>query len=308
MRVRVLRGAGSRAQVLIGRATQWLALGVSSDEGTEIVLRGPVVIRLGDEHWSVTDANGVRAPVDAFEPLQLVALSADENDLVVQKRAYPGRLRLVSRGDKGEHGFDVINLIDMETYLPGVVTGELFAHWLPETRAAQAIAARSFAASEHHWFRGRREWDVTSTAHSQVYRGRTDHRPSLEAVEMTRGIVLAFEGGLVPGYYSSCCGGIAASAVDAIGRNPVNDIRPLEGRTGEDVCTSAVIARWTISGRAPRSRRSPATSTGARRGMPSPTRPGGPSSFGPSVFGRRRTFPVPGWRRRSVACGPRTSR
>ena len=185
MRVRVLRVAGPRAQVLIGRATHWLALGVSSDEGTEVVLRGPVVVRVGPQQWSVTDANGVRAPVDAFEPLQFAALSADEHDLVVQKRAYPGRLRLVSHGDKDDRGFDVINLVDMETYLPGVVTGELFAHWLPETRAAQAIAARSFAASEHQWFRSRREWDVTNTAHSQVYRGRTDHRPSLEAAEIS---------------------------------------------------------------------------------------------------------------------------
>ena len=246
MRVRVLRVAGPGAQVLIGRATQWLALGASPDEGTEIVLRGPVVVHVGPDRWSVTDANGVSAAVDGFEPLQFAALSGDEHDLVVQKRAYPGRIRLVSHGDKGDRGFDVINLVDMEAYLPGVVTAELFAHWLGETRAAQAIAARSFAASEHQWFRNRREWDVTNTAHSQVYRGRTDHGPSLEAVEMTRGVVLGFQGGLVPGYYSSCCGGIAASALDAIGPNPVNGMRPLEGRAGEDVCTSAAIARWTI--------------------------------------------------------------
>ena len=32
-------------------------------------------------------------------------------------------------------------------YLPGVLTGELFGHWRLETFAAQAVAARSFAAS-----------------------------------------------------------------------------------------------------------------------------------------------------------------
>jgi stage II sporulation protein D len=140
----------------------------------------------------------------------------------------------------------------MEDYLPGVVVAELFNHWRIETRAAQAIAARSFAASEHQWFRSRREWDVTNTAHSQVYRGRTDHGPSLEAVEMTRGVVLGFKGGLVPGYYSSCCGGIAANALDAIGSNPINDMRPLTGRSGQDVCTSKSIARWTIDRDVPR--------------------------------------------------------
>ncbi len=246
MRVRVLRTGGPGAQTVIGTATQWLALGTASTEGTETVLRGPVIVRLDKLSWSVTDANGLRATVEAFEPIEMASLTADEPDLVVGKRFYPGRLRLVARGDMGRDGFDVISLVPMEAYLPGVVSAELFSHWLAPTRAAQAIAARSFAASEHAWFGGRREWDVTGTAHSQVYDGRVDHVQSHEAVEATRGVVLGYDGQLVPGYYSSCCGGTAASAVDAIGASLVNDVPPLAGRTGEDVCTDAKLARWTI--------------------------------------------------------------
>jgi stage II sporulation protein D len=134
----------------------------------------------------------------------------------------------------------------MEAYLPGVVAGELFDHWRLPTRAAQAVAARSFAASEHAQARGRRAYDVTNTPDSQVYRGLVDHAPTLEAVEMTRGVLLAYDKLLVPGYYSSCCGGLAADAVHAIGRNPINDTPPLRGREGVDVCTDAKLARWTI--------------------------------------------------------------
>ena len=246
MRVRVLRTVGPGAQTLIGTATQWLALETASTEGTETVLHGPVVVRLLKQSWSVTDANGLRAAVDAFDPIEIVSLSADERDLVVGKRVYPGRLRLVALGDTDRDGFDVISLVPMEAYLPGVVSAELFSHWLAPTRAAQAVAARSFAASEHAWFDGRREWDVTGTAHSQVYNGRVDHAQSHEAVEATRGVVLAYDGQLVPGYYSSCCGGTAASAIDAIGTSAVNDVPPLAGRKGEDVCTDAKVARWTI--------------------------------------------------------------
>ncbi len=252
MRVRVLRTDGPSAQALIGRATQWLALESSSSEGTEIVLRGPVVVGVGRERWSVTDAGGVRAGVEAFEPLELVALSEDEPEIIVEQRAYPGRLRLLVRGDMGAGGFDVVNVVAMEAYLPGVVAGELFSHWLAQTRAAQAIAARSFAASEHEWFRDRRGWDVTGTAHSQVYHGRIDHRQTLEAVEATRGVMLSFNGHLVAGYYSSCCGGTAACALDAIGDNPVNGLPPLAGRSGQDVCTGAAVARWTIDRSVPR--------------------------------------------------------
>ncbi len=246
MRVRVLRTGGPGAQAVIGTATQWLALETASTDGTETVLRGPVIVRLDKLRWSVTDANGLRAAVDAFEPFEMASLTADERDLLVGKRVYPGRLRLIARGDAGRDGFDVISLVPMETYLPGVVSAELFSHWRPATRAAQAIAARSFAASEHAWFGGRREWDVTGTAHSQVYDGRVEDAPSHEAVEATRGVVLGYDGQLVPGYYSSCCGGTAASAIDAIGTSPVNDVPPLAGRVGQDVCTDAKVARWTI--------------------------------------------------------------
>ncbi len=246
MRVRVLRTGGPGAQTLVGAATQWLAFETAATAGTETVLRGPVVVRVGTQGWSVTDANGLPAPIEAFEPFEIASLSTGDPDIAVGKRIYPGRLRLVARGDTAPDGFDVINLVPMEAYLPGVVAGELFSHWLPETHAAQVIAARSFATSEHAWSRGRREWDVTGTAHSQVYRGRVDHTRSHEAVEATRGVVLGYGGYLVPGYYSSCCGGTAASALDAIGGNPVNDVPPLVGRTGEDVCTDAKVARWTI--------------------------------------------------------------
>jgi stage II sporulation protein D len=88
---------------------------------------------------------------------------------------------------------------------------------------------------------------VTGTAHSQVYSGRVDHVRSHEAVEATRGVVLGYDGKLVPGYYSSCCGGTAATAIDAIGSSPVNDVPPLAGRTGQDVCIDAKVARWTIN-------------------------------------------------------------
>ena len=34
--------------------------------------------------------------------------------------------------------------------------------------------------------------------------------------------------------------------MDAIGLNPVNGLPPLAGRSGQDVCTGATVARWTV--------------------------------------------------------------
>ena len=58
--------------------------------------------------------------------------------------------------------------------------------------------------------------------------------------------VVAYAGYLVPGYYSSCCGGKAATAQDAIGAHPYNDVPPLGGRDGADVCVEAPLYSWTI--------------------------------------------------------------
>ena len=87
MRVRVLRTVGPGAQTLIGTATQWLALETASTEGTETVLHGPVVVRLLKQSGSLTDATGLRAAVDAFEPIEMRAAidqgaTRDGNNLV----------------------------------------------------------------------------------------------------------------------------------------------------------------------------------------------------------------------------------
>jgi stage II sporulation protein D len=246
MRVRVLKPRGAEAGARLGREQQWLRVGPADGQGAEVVLRGPLEVRVGAGRWSVVDAKGVKAPVEDLAPLEVAALAEKQPVVAVSERSYPGSFRLVARTDLEDSAFDVINIVGMESYLPGVVQGELFDHWRLPTRAAQAVAARSFAASEQAEVGNRRAYDVTNTAHSQVYRGLIDHARTLEAVEMTRGIVLAYEGLLVSGYYSSCCGGLAASAVDAIGGNPINDTPPLAGRPGLDVCTDTKIARWTI--------------------------------------------------------------
>ncbi|MHC4303621.1 MAG: SpoIID/LytB domain-containing protein [Planctomycetota bacterium] len=246
MRVRVLKARGAEAGTSLGREQQWLRVGPAGHQGAEVVLRGPLEVRAGARRWSIVDANGVKAAAEDLEPLEVAALAAKQPVVTVSERAYPGSIQLVARNDLDDGAFDVINVVGMEAYLPGVVAGELFDHWRLHTRAAQAVAARSFAASERAQFRGRRAYDVTNTPNSQVYRGIVDHQETLEAVEMTRGVVLAYEGLLVSGYYSSCCGGLAATAVDAIGHNPINDTPPLEGRRGVDVCTEVKIARWTI--------------------------------------------------------------
>jgi stage II sporulation protein D len=64
---------------------------------------------------------------------------------------------------------DVINDLQIETYLRGVVPAEMPSSWPAEARIAQTIAARSYAAYRLHPSTG--TFDVYDDTRSQVYRG-----------------------------------------------------------------------------------------------------------------------------------------
>ena len=131
----------------------------------------------------------------------------------------------------------------MEAYLPGVLAGELYGSWGLQCQAAQAIAARSFACMQIA-FRKRHNWDVLDTAGSQAYLGSVSNPRLLKACSMTSGMVLTFGSEIVPGYFSSCCGGRSATAKEAIGPNPINSLTPLQGHTGTGYCQDAPLFKW----------------------------------------------------------------
>jgi stage II sporulation protein D len=250
IRVRIRRRRGNAAPLRIGAAGQWVRVERGGHEGVEAVLSGPVEVSVTGAGWLVVDDRGFRPGVEGFEVLRLAPLDEPGPPLAVEDDPYPGALRLVPRTDEGADAFDVVNDVPLESYLPGVLAGELFSHWHLETYAALAIAARSFACTEHVHFRDRRHFDVTNTAASQVYRGLVDRPRAVQAARLTVGELLTYRGGVVPGYYSSCCGGTAATALDAIGPNPINGLPPLRGRPSDDVCADAPVFRWSVTRRA----------------------------------------------------------
>ena len=101
-------------------------------------------------------------------------------------KEFRGAIRLVRRPEGGA----VINLIDVEDYLVGVVSSELPAGFQRETFRVQAIACRTYAWYLRQTSGRKREWDLTATEKSQVYRGLDRVVPrATEAVHDTRGIV-----------------------------------------------------------------------------------------------------------------------
>jgi SpoIID/LytB domain protein len=108
----------------------------------------------------------------------------------------------------------VVNVIDIETYLRGVVPSEMPAKYPLAALEAQAVAARGQALSKagRHRDEG---FDLCATQHCQVYGGATSEGPNSDrAIASTWGQVLEYEGRLADTLYSSNCGGHTASNED----------------------------------------------------------------------------------------------
>ncbi len=103
----------------------------------------------------------------------------------------------------------VVNVLDMEDYLRGVVPNELSPQAFPQIEAlkAQAIAARTYALRNRGQFQAK-GYDLCATPTCQVYRGRsTEHALSDQAVASTRGQVARYHGEPINALYTSTCGG-----------------------------------------------------------------------------------------------------
>lgn len=103
----------------------------------------------------------------------------------------------------------VVNLVDLETYIKGVIPYEMSNSWPLEALKAQSVCARSFGennlkASKHKSY----NFDICNTSCCQVYRGlNSANDRTNQAVEQTRGIYACYKGTVIPTYYSASHGG-----------------------------------------------------------------------------------------------------
>lgn len=113
----------------------------------------------------------------------------------------------------------LVSIVNLEDYLPGVLTGEMPASYPDEAQKAQAVAARTYTlcALHRHSSSG---YDLCDDAHCQCYDGVLREKPrSTAAVLATRGEVLTYKGKLASVMYCADCGGITESYADAHDRD-----------------------------------------------------------------------------------------
>ena len=140
----------------------------------------------------------------------------------------------------------LVNDVDLEDYLRGVVGKEMSLSRGEEALKAQVIAARTYSLYEAKMktlatVKGEK-FDVYDDERSQVYGGRErETSTAVRLVEETRGQFVVFDGRLVKTFFSSTCGGHTEPAVAVLGEG--EDIPPLRGAPC-GYCTESKYYSW----------------------------------------------------------------
>lgn len=207
---------------------------------------GPVVrVRLfaGVEHVDL-DVGGTTRRVTAVQIDKPTTIASAAGEVVgVNGSGYRGRIQLVP---VGPGRFDVINHVQIDDYLRGVVPREMPASWPIEALKAQAIVARTYALYEAKTTRPAAHFDLYADTRSQVYGGVADEKPQSNlAVHSTKGLVVAAgppgQERIFKAYFSSTCGGVSQTAGDAFGDGSENAVFAPRLSDG---CTMATYFTW----------------------------------------------------------------
>lgn len=143
-----------------------------------------------------------------------------------------------------------VNVLDLESYLQGVLPAEIGSGGQGgfEAVKAQAVAARSYTLSYLNRWRAR-GFDLLSTVEDQVYLGVAGEKDgSTRALRETCGIVAMCDGAPIEAYYSSTCGGMTAAPEDVWGRPPRSYLKARRDSRGEgekSFCAASPYHRWT---------------------------------------------------------------
>ena len=161
--------------------------------------------------------------------LALTALPKDGEKQYLRtpaKRLYDGAFVYSRYKTADVDGVQLVNLLPLEDYIAGVVPYEISPTWDYEALRAFAITVRSYTARNRRRHRDY-GFDVCNTTHCQVYRGIGSANDNVyAAVAATKGMVLTYEGSIVPAYYSSSTGGYTAGGNDTWGGSEAAYLTP----------------------------------------------------------------------------------
>ena len=186
-------------------------------------------------------------PLEASTSLQVASRPSTYN-------TYRGSLVLVL----GSRSVSVVNHVELDQYLRGVVPAEMPTSWPREALRAQVIAARSYAVRELN--PGTGTYDMVDDTRSQIYRGIKGERSVTDAlIAAEPGAVIRAGGTIVKAFFFSTGGGATEN----------NEYVFVSSKGTPGTSQRGVPARHhgPLAGRRPVRRSRPRSTTGPRRSL-----------------------------------------
>lgn len=257
IRVRVAAGVSSRE---VSGPEMIVVRPATTDPGLKAQqAKSPVTVTSGPGGVKVVDGGGKVIEFPFSTDVEILPLgvgsqggmAGGSQSLKVGAVRYPGFVVIRPQWNGNPSVFEVVISMPVESYLPGVLTHELFKDWPRQVFECQAVAARTYALHERARSRAEgRGYDVEDSTQDQVYGGATSATLPNEAARATRGQVLAYEGRLIRAYYSSACGGRPNSAkmVWPTGKGyEFNLLEPVQGKKRQHYCQGSRFYRWEVT-------------------------------------------------------------
>jgi len=195
--VRVLLQSG-RSSVTVTGVAEVGNQPLDVTQGYTIVRGGDGLIIKQGKKKLFTSAPPMTVSAAAGSALELMGVSSPG----VRDGLYRGALQVSPGAGKG---LTVVNSLDLEDYVRGVVSGESPASWPAEALRAQAVTARTYAVTTS---KPDGPFDQYADTRSQVYKGALAEYPSTDAaVAATRGQVVTYQGQPITTYFFSTSGG-----------------------------------------------------------------------------------------------------
>jgi stage II sporulation protein D len=169
-----------------------------------------VILRAKNLKAMVTaSAKGINLGGASYSKVKLFIKTDEGGVIILGGRRFRGNICFIR---KPNQRLLVVNSIELEDYLKGILYHEVSHYWPTEVLKAQAVVSRTYALYQMRE-NAAKDYDVTADIYSQVYGGMTSERyRTNRAVGYTKGEVLIFRGKLFSTYFHATCGGHTENA------------------------------------------------------------------------------------------------
>jgi stage II sporulation protein D len=148
--------------------------------------------------------SGIKIGGNIFKIFGIKIVPHQDASIYINRRIFRGQIDIIRERNMR---LLVVNHVNVEDYLKGVLYHEISHKWPIEAIKAQAVASRTFALYKAK-INAKRDYDLTSDMYSQMYGGRTSEKyRTSRGVDATRGEILTYKDKLFPAYFHATCAG-----------------------------------------------------------------------------------------------------